>query len=95
MADFILELEENNFFYTDNIEELRETNPFIYNCLKTSNISSAIFYSIYGVSNKLGLVALTSVNKMLEKNDVLPAIAEATQRVSSLLSFEELEGDFN
>lgn len=95
LADFILDLEDNNFFYTGNIEELRNSSPFIYNTLKTSGAKSAIFYSIYGVNNKLGLVALTSITKVFDKNEVLPAIAEASQRISSLLNFEELEEDIN
>ena len=95
IADFILDLEDNNFYFCESIEEMRETCPYIYNALHSGRAKSAIFYSIYGVNNKLGFIALTSISKIFDKNEVLPEIAEAAQRVSSLLNFEELEEGIN
>ena len=60
--------------------------------MKPNNVKSLLFYSIYGVNDTLGCIVLTSVNgKTFARKDALPEVAEAAQKISSLLNLEDLE----
>lgn len=91
-AKFISELEDNGYFYVEDIEEIKDTYPMIYAYMKPNDAKSMLFYSIYGVDVTLGFIVITTVgDKTFERKDVLPWVAESAQMISSLLNFEELE----
>ena len=91
-ADFVSDLEDASYFYAEDLEEIKLTYPFIYNFMKPNNVKSLLFYSIYGVNDTLGCIVLTSVNgKTITRKDALPEVAEAAQKISSLLNLEDLE----
>lgn len=91
-ADFVSDLEDASYFYAEDLEEIKLTYPFIYNFMKPNNVKSLLFYSIYGVNDTLGCIVLTSVNgKTIARKDALPEVAEAAQKISSLLNLEDLE----
>ena len=91
-SSFILDLEDSNYFFIQDIDELKNTCPYIYSALYANGVRSAIFYSIYGVNDKLGFIMVTSNDATLFIEDqIIPDVVEATQRVSALLNFEGLE----
>lgn len=91
-ANFILDLEDTNYYFVNDIEELKNTCPYIYSALYSSGVKSAVFYSIYGVNEKLGFIMVGSNKEnFFEKAKVFPDIVGASQRISALLSFEDLE----
>lgn len=92
VANFIIELENENYIYASDIEEIKMKFPFIYNFMKPNNVKSLLFYSIYGIHDTLGFIVLTSTNdKTFTKKDALPWVAESVQQISSLLNFEGLD----
>lgn len=90
-ADFITELEEKGYFYIEDIEEIKNVYPFIYNFVKPNGTKSMLFYVIYGVDDALGFVILSSVRENFTRKDTLPKIAEVAQKISALLNLEDLE----
>ena len=91
-AKFIIELEDNGYFYVEDLENMKEEYPFIYNFMHPNGVKSALFYSIYGVGQTLGFIVLTTVNEnMFTRKDALPRCAETAQKISSLLNLEDLE----
>lgn len=90
-ANFVQELEEHSYFYVENVEEIKDTYPFIYNFVKPNGVKSMLFYSIYGVEDTLGFIALTSTRKTFLRKDTLPKIAETAQMISSLLNLDDLD----
>lgn len=89
---FISELEDKGYFYTEDIESIKETYPFIYNFMHPNNVKSALFYSIYGVDQALGFIVVTSIgDKTFDRKDALPRCAEVAQVISSLLNLADLK----
>ena len=92
MADFIFELETKGYYHVDNIEEIKTIYPALYSLFKQDNVTSVTAYAIYGVNDLIGYIIIHSVNgKILTRGEVLPQVAEAAQRVSALLNFDDLE----
>ena len=92
MADFIFELETKGYYHIDNIEEIKSVYPALYSFFKQDGVTSATAYAIYGVNDLIGYIIIHSVNgKILTSGEVLPQVAEAAQRVSALLNFDDLE----
>lgn len=89
-AKFLVYLEDKGYFYVADIESIKDEYTIIYNLMKPNNVKSALFYSIYGVDDTLGLIVVTSVNKMFTREDSLPRIAESAQMISSLLNYKDL-----
>jgi len=92
IADFIFELEEKGYYHIDNTEDIKNLYPALYSFFKNDQVTSATAYAIYGVDEALGFIIIHSVNgKIMKRSEVLPQVAEAAQRVSALLSFDDLE----
>lgn len=92
LADFIFELETKGYYHVDNIEDIKNIYPAMYSLLKRDNVTSVTAYAIYGVNEVIGYIIIHSINgKILSRGNVLPQVAEAAQRVSALLSFDDLE----
>ena len=92
MADFIFELETKGYYHVDNIEEIKSIYPPLYSLFKQDGVTSATAYAIYGVNDLIGYIMIHSINgKILTRGEVLPQVAEAAQRVSALLNFDDLE----
>ena len=90
-ANFIAELEDKSYFYAEDVEDIKEKYPFIYNFMKPNSVKSMLFYVIYGVDDTLGFIVLTSTVESFTRKDTLPKIAEKAQMISSLLNLEDLE----
>lgn len=90
-ADFLIHLEEDGYFYIDNLETIRNEHPIIYNLMKPNGVKSALFYTIQGVEEVLGFIVVTTIgDNILCKKDALHKVLIAAQQISSLLNFEEL-----
>lgn len=88
----IFELEDKSYFYAKHIEETKDLYPSFYAFLQNDNVESVIYYSIYGVDEPIGYISLTSVKgKTLEGSDTLPKMAEAAQKISSLLNYGDID----
>lgn len=92
MAEFIFELETKGYYHVDNIEDIKDVYPALYSLLKRDNVTSVTAYAIYGVNELMGYIIIHSINgKILTRSEVLPQVAEAAQRVSALLNFNNVE----
>lgn len=91
-SSFIVDLENNNYFFTEDIELIRDDYPFVYSFLKDMHVKSALFYSIYGQEETLGfiMIAMTK-NRKLKKDKVMTTTVEYAQMISSALNYEDLE----
>lgn len=95
-AKFIIDLEKESYFYTEDIDLIEKEYPFVYNFMHPNGVKSALFYSIYGVEDTLGFILVTSVNdKSFTRKDTLPKIAESAQVISSLLNLEDINEIIN
>lgn len=92
MAEFIFELEIKGYYHVDNIEDIKDVYPALYSLLKRDNVTSVTAYAIYGVNELMGYIIIHSINgKILTRSEVLHQVAEAAQRVSALLNFNDVE----
>ena len=92
MAEFIFELETKGYYHVDNIENIKDVYPALYSLLKRDNVTSVTAYAIYGVNELMGYIIIHSINgKILTRSEVLHQVAEAAQRVSALLNFNDVE----
>ena len=90
-ANFLLDLEDKSYIIINDIEEIQNKYPYIYYLLKSSGVKSAVFYSIYGVSEEIGFIILESSQRnTLGRDETLSEIMESAQKISSLLSFEDI-----
>jgi len=91
LADFIEHLEKVNYFYVENIEELKETYPIVYGFMAPNGVKSALFYSIYDDQDAIGFVVVTTVKDTFARKDVLPKAASVAQAMSVLLNFDKMK----
>jgi hypothetical protein len=92
LADFLLNLENESYFYASDIEEIKYKYPYVYSFMKLNDAKSMLFYTIYGLTEPLGFIVVTTTkDKIFTRKDALPLIAEAAQQISSLLNFKELD----
>lgn len=91
ISEFLENLEDKGYTFIENLEDIKNESPMTYYFLNPHKIQSALFYSLYGVNDTVGFImAATSDDRKLIRKDVLPRMAEAAQRISSLLNFDEL-----
>lgn len=91
-ADFIFELESKGYFHVNDIESIKNTHQVMYKLLKQDNVTSMTAYAIYGLNDIIGYIVIyTTDGKIMVRNQVLPRLAEAAQRVSALLNLDDLE----
>lgn len=91
ISEFLENLEDKGYAFIENLEDIKNESPMIYYFLNPHKIQSALFYSLYGVNDTVGFImATTSDDRKLIRKDALPRMAEAAQRISSLLNFDEL-----
>lgn len=92
LVDFIFELETKGYYHVDDIETIKYTFPQLYGLLKKDGVTSITAYAIYGVNEFIGYITVHSINgKILTRDETLSKVAEAAQRISSLLNFNILE----
>ena len=92
LADFLLNLEDESYYYALDIEEVKCKFPYLYGFMKPNDVKSMLFYTIYGISEPLGFIVVTTTkDKTFTRKHSLPLIAEAAQQISSLLNFKELD----
>lgn len=91
MADFITELEEKGYYFVEDIEDERLKHPVLHSFISVTNAESALFYPIFKGNTMLAMLAVSSVNRKAVCKDYVPRISKATQRLSSLLSLEDLK----
>jgi hypothetical protein len=90
VAEFLERLEDKGYFYIENIEEIKNVYPMIYNFMAPNSAKTALFYSLYGIKGTIGFIVATTVHESSFKRDVgLPRIAQTAQQVSTLLNFNE------
>lgn len=92
-ADFIENLEDRSYFYFKEPEELKYNYPIMYNYLSKTNIKSGLFYALYDDDDSVGFIAVFSIKKTFERQDILPKIAEVAQYVSALLNYDKIKNE--
>lgn len=95
-ADFLIHLEEDGYLFIDDLELLKMHYPVIYNFMKPSGVSSALFYPIQGVEEVLGFIVVTTVGgHKLNKKEAIQKVSLSAQQISSMMNFEELDKKMN
>lgn len=89
-AEFIHELEDKSYYYFNNIEEIREEHPMVYNYMKPNGVKSALFYALYDDEESIGFIMISGVTKKFERDQCLPKLAQSAQLISSLLNYDKL-----
>lgn len=91
VAHFLEVLEDKGYFYIENIEDIEKKYPIVYGFMKPNGVKTALFYSLYGAECTLGfLVATTVGDNTFTRDNALPKLARAAQKISSLLNYNEL-----
>lgn len=91
VAEFIEKLEEKGYYYTKDIEEIKDSFPVLYSLLITAEVKSLLFYVIYGVHDSIGfMLVATTGNHTFTREESLPRTASSAQRISSLLNLDTL-----
>ena len=92
VASFLEVLEDKGYYYTPDIQEIKDKYPIMYNFMNPNDVKSALFYCLYGVNNTIGfLVATTVKDNSFTREGALPKLACSAQKISSLLNFNELQ----
>lgn len=91
IADFLIHIESQGYYYVQDIEELKDKYPVVYNFMKPNNVKSGMFYIVQGVNEVIGFIVITTVNdREIIKREALNKISKAAQKISSMLNFDEL-----
>lgn len=91
IAEFLENLECKGYFYTRNISEIALEHPTLVSMMSLNNVHSALFYTIMGVDELIGIIVVTTINdKEFTRDAVLPKTAAAAQVISSYLNFDML-----
>ena len=59
---FIIDLEKESYFYTEDIKLIEKEYPFIYNFMHPNGVKCALFYALYGVNDTIGFIVISTVN---------------------------------
>jgi len=92
-ANFLIDLEEYGYVYIKNLQESKEKYPILSYFMLPNDVKSALFYSIEGVDEVVGFLVVTTTaasNKIINKNESMSIISKSAQRISALLSFNDL-----
>lgn len=96
LAEFLEKLDESGYYLIDNLEEVRETLPVVYNFMKPNNVKCALFYTIYGMHDTIGfLVITTTTDYKFCKKEAIARIAETAQKVGVMLNFNKIYDESN
>lgn len=94
IATFLENLEEKGYFYAEDIEEIKSEHPTVYAFMKPNGVKSLLFYSLYGVDDTIGFIAVTSVGEhSFSREDALPKVASTAQSISSLLNYNTISNN--
>lgn len=92
VSAFLLELEDKGYIYIPDFAQTREDFKIISHFVGT-DIKSGLFYSLEGIDQTVGFIAIITTNKSNKTIDQIPATAEITkaaQKISALINFSEL-----
>lgn len=91
LAEFLEKLDEKGYFYVEDIEEIKNDLPILYNMMKPNGAKSMLFYTIRGMHDAIGFIIIVKVNEeTFTRDDTLPKAANAAQVISSYLNFDRL-----
>ena len=91
-SNFIIDLENKNYIFIDDVENIRDEYPFVYSFLKDMHVKSVMFYSIYGQEETLGFIMIaTTKNRKIKKDKVMTTVVEYAQMISSALNYEDID----
>lgn len=94
IAQFLEVLEDKGYFYVEDLTELRDEHPIIYDLMKPNGVKSVLFYILSGVDDTIGFICVTTVGEnYFTRGQSLPKTAAMAQRISSYLNFDKLHED--
>jgi hypothetical protein len=92
VAEFLEKLEDKGYFYTEDIEEIKDNLPILYSMMKPNGAKSLLFYTLRGVDDSIGfLVITTNGEETFTRDEALPKMANSVQVISSYLNFDKLQ----
>lgn len=91
-ASVIEDMEILGYLYIENVENVKDTYPVLYGMMKSDKAESALLYPLYGMDNSIGFIEIMDKNT-INKKEAVPTIANAAQRISSLLNFDEINDE--
>jgi hypothetical protein len=92
IAQFLEALEQKGYFYTKNIEDIKDVFPTVYALMKPNGVKSAMFYSLYGVDDTIGFITITTIgDNDFPRDGTITKIANSAQVISSLLNYSKIQ----
>lgn len=92
IAQFLEILEQKGYYYVNNIEDMKNDFPTVYALMKPNDVHSAMFYSLYGVDDTIGLVVLTTTGERdFPRDGTISKIANSAQIISSMLNYSKIQ----
>lgn len=95
LATFIEELEDKGHIFIEDFDSIKEVYPILYYMMKKNDVTSGIFYRLDGMDESIGFVCLTKVVGTLDKDRSIVEIAHSSQRISSLLNYNNITENIN
>lgn len=94
IANFLVKLEKEGHIFIDCSEKVPEEYKVLEQIMIRANIGSALFYSIQGVDEAIGFLVIVTTKTSYNTIDypkVLPLLSKASQQISSMINFDEIE----
>ncbi|MDA3856319.1 MAG: hypothetical protein PF569_08730 [Candidatus Woesearchaeota archaeon] len=91
IASFLEALEEKGYFYFNDLEDIKDEFPTMYQFMKPNNVRSGMFYTLYGVDNNIGFLCVTTTGqRKFPREGTITKIASTAQLISSLLNYNKI-----
>lgn len=91
-ADFLSDLEKDNMLYVQDLNNIKEVYPIMYNILDRLGAKSAAFYSVEGIEGPIGMLVLISCYCLNEENSDINKknIYDKGSKIASLLDYKSV-----
>lgn len=94
LAEFLIHLEEKGYFYVEDIEQIKNEYPVLYNIFPANSVKSMLFYTIIGLDDTIGFILIASTgDKTFTRDETLPETASTAQVISSYLNYDVLQNE--
>lgn len=91
VPDFIREVDCNDFYYVEDIQQLEHTFPRLYKELKKDDAKEAMFSCIEGIDDEVGFLLLSFKEPLgTRKKKVKKELFKKIQKISTLLDLKKL-----
>jgi hypothetical protein len=91
ISQFIEKLEEESFYFINDLEEIKEEFPVIYSIMSPGHDKSLLFYALYSDESTIGFIVVSTIECPMLKKKCLQKTATAAQTISALLNYDKIK----